>query len=108
LEKSKKIEERDKERQARPPPEEVPIHHITSRQILDVNVTPFTHEEVLPPFDHGSMALHYFQTLRQILDKCTRAQLQDQFIRDCLSKRIIPRGFKLNKKLMAVDPTPPT
>jgi uncharacterized protein Smg (DUF494 family) len=106
LERCKQIEDRERELESRPPPQEMPIHLITSRQILDVAVTPFSHEETLPSFDHGSMAVYFFTTLRQILDKCTRAQLQDQFIRQCLSRRIIPKGFKLNKKLMAVDPTP--
>ena len=106
IQRTKEIENDQRERMAVPAPTEIPIHDIKSHQILDLKVTPFTHEGALPPFEHGNIVLHYFITLRTILDKCTRAQLQNTFIKECLVKRIIPKGFKLNKPLMAVDPSP--
>ena len=49
---------------------------------------------------------HYFTTLRKILDKCTRAQIQNAFVTECIQKHIIPKGFKLSKAIFAVDPSP--
>ena len=106
LERTKQMEQRDREEHNKGPPPQISIHDITSRNVLNTNVTPFSHEDNLPPFEHGCIAFHYFTSLRNMLDKCVRADLQRQFVKECLARRIIPRGFKLNKKIMAVEPSP--
>ena len=44
--------------------------------------------------------------IRSILSKYVRASLQNNHLKECLDRGQIPRGLKINKKLMAVDPTP--
>jgi hypothetical protein len=104
LQRTKEIK-RNRENDSYDPPKEVEIHNIDSDEILNLTATPFTHEECLPNIEHGSVAYYYFQTLQKILNKCIRAQHQNEFIKECLQKKIIPRGFKLNKSLQAVEPS---
>ena len=87
-------------------PQEKPIHQIRSEDIMNNQITPFSQEGDLPPFDHGSPGLPYFQTLRQYLSKLTRAKLQAAHLRESIERHQVPRGMKINKKLMAVEPTP--
>jgi hypothetical protein len=106
LQRAREIGQNQRENNLQTTTPEVEIHDITSQQILSTEITPFSHEGELPHFEHGCIALHYFTNLRSTLDKCTRAQIQNTFIKECLSKRIIPKGFKINKAIMAVDPSP--
>jgi hypothetical protein len=105
IQRTKEIDNQ-KDREVESRPTEMEIHLIKSDEIMNINITPFTHEGELPNFEHGSIANHYFTNLRTILGKCTRAQIQSSFVKECLSRKIIPKGFKLNKPLMAVDPSP--
>jgi hypothetical protein len=86
--------------------DEVSIHAIKSTDILGLHYAPFTLEQKLPPFDHGVTGLHYYQQLRNIMSKVIRAKIMNDFLIDSLARKQIPRGFKINKKVMAVFPTP--
>ena len=106
LEHTKALEERQNVQEAIEEPKEVEIQDMKSEHILMSANTPFIRETALPPFENGSAALHYYITLRGIVDKCIRAKLSTQFIEECLTKRVIPRGFRINKQPMAVNPSP--
>jgi hypothetical protein len=106
LKRAKQMEDRENQYQDYEPPKEVEIHEIASTEILNISTTPFTHEDTLPNFEDGSVTYYYFKTLRTIIDKWVRAQKSDEHIKECLERKIIPRGFKLNKKILAVDPSP--
>jgi hypothetical protein len=69
-------------------------------------MTPFTMEQELPSFDHGSPAYGYFRILRQILDKAVRATLNQSHLISSYNMRQIPRGMKINKNLTTICPTP--
>ena len=56
--------------------DEVDIRSIESQDLLRCTITPFTLEQELPRFDHGSPAYWYFRILRTILDKSIRATEQ--------------------------------
>jgi hypothetical protein len=86
--------------------EEVSIHAIRSTDILGLHNAPFTFEGKLPPFDHGVTGLHYFQHLRNVMSKVIRAKLMNDFLLESHARKQVPRGFKINKKVMAVDPSP--
>jgi hypothetical protein len=78
---------------------------MTSEDILGLRIAPYTYEGKLPPFGHGVTAIPYFQQLRNIMSKIVRAKLQNNFLLESLAKQQVPRGFKINKKIMAVHPS---
>jgi hypothetical protein len=86
--------------------DEVDIRSIESQDILRCTVTPFTLEEELPNFDHGSPAHGYFTILRKILDKSVRATLHQKHLSISYQMRQIPQGMKIMKNLTTIQPTP--
>jgi hypothetical protein len=68
-------------------------------------IVPFTEEGELPPFQHGSLGLHYFQILRGVLSKHIRASIHLETLEENKRRHQIPRGLKIMKNLNAVEPT---
>jgi hypothetical protein len=85
--------------------QKIDIAEVRSNHILKMELTPFTNEDELPPFPHGSSALYYFQILRSILSKYTRATIHSENLLRNKERNQIPRGLRINKTLIAVDPT---
>jgi hypothetical protein len=67
--------------------------------------TPFTDEDNLPPFEHGSRGLSYFQVLRTLLSKNIRATIHLQTLKEHNRRHQIPKGLRIIKSLNAVEPT---
>jgi hypothetical protein len=87
------------------PNETIDINNVRSEHLLLTEMTPFTEEGELPPFQHGSLGLHYFQILRGVLSKHIRAAIHLETLEENQRRHQIPRGLKINKNLNAVDPT---
>ena len=76
---------------------------IRSDDLLQDEVIPFTDEQNLPPFEHGSKAVSYFNVLRGLLSKTIRATIHLQSLTENKRRHQIPRGLKINKPLNAVE-----
>ena len=74
--------------------EEIPIHKIRFIDILENIITPFTQESELPPFNHGSPGLPYFQTLRTYLSKLVRARLHLGHLKESMELQQVPKEMK--------------
>ena len=87
------------------PNETIDINRVRSDHLLLADIIPFTDEGELPPFQHGSLGLHYFQILRGVLSKHIRAAIHLEVLEENDRRHQIPRGLQINKNLNAVEPT---
>jgi hypothetical protein len=81
------------------------INDVRSMHLLRTTMTPFTREDELPQFEHGSEALYYFQILRTLISKFIRATIYRETLAEHKKKQQIPRGLRINKMLNAVEPS---
>jgi hypothetical protein len=86
-------------------PDPIEAGMVRSEELMQIEITPFKEEEHLPPFEHGSKALSYFNVLRGLLSKFVRAKIHLESLTDNKRRHQIPRGLKINKPINAVEPS---